>query len=91
VPSFAAEKIRKLGQDIGIKNILVLGNRVKGVEDEQLIRESLSDFKIIGFIPEHEEIIAADREGVRPFDDKETIPPSVYDIVHKLEKMKNDV
>ena len=87
----AAERIRKLGQDIGIKNILILGNRVKGVEDEQLISQSLSDFRIIGFIPEHEEIVAADREGVRPFESKETIPSSVYDIVHKLEQMTNDV
>jgi len=84
----AAERIRKLGRDIGIKNILVLGNRVKGAEDEQLIKESLSDFEIIGFIPEHEEISSADRDGVRPFDDGETIPGSVLDIAHKLEEMK---
>ncbi len=84
----AAERIRKLGRDIGIKNILVLGNRVKGTEDEHLIRESLADFEIIGFLPEHEEISSADREGVRPFDGAENIPGSVLDIVHKLENMK---
>ncbi len=40
----AAERIRKLGQDIGIKKIVVLGNKVRSVEDENLITESLSDF-----------------------------------------------
>lgn len=84
----AAERIRKLGRDIGIKNILVLGNRVKGVEDEQLIRESLADFEILGFLPEHEEISSADRDGVRPFDTSGTIPESVFSIVRKLEKLK---
>ncbi len=84
----AAERIRKLGRDIGIKNILVLGNRVKNEEDEQLIRESLADFEIIGFLPEYEEISSADRDGVRPFDAGEDIPEPILDIVRKLEKMK---
>ena len=86
----AAERIRKLGRDIGIKNILVLGNRVKGAEDEQLIRESLADFEILGFLPEHEEISSADRDGVRPFDTSETIPESVFNIVRKLEKLRKN-
>ncbi len=40
----AAAKIRKLGQDIGIKNILILGNRVNGPEDEEIIRRILVRF-----------------------------------------------
>ena len=47
----AADKIRKLGEDIGIKKILILGNRVNGPEDEELIRQSFADFEIIGFVP----------------------------------------
>ena len=85
----AAEKIRKLGKDIGIKNILILGNRVKGPEDEELIRESLPDFEIIGFIPENDEIVAADRAGNRAFDDIADAPKELYDIVDKLNTMKN--
>ena len=38
----AADKIRKLGTDIGIKNIVVLGNRVRSDEDKKLIKESTS-------------------------------------------------
>jgi CO dehydrogenase maturation factor len=86
----AADRIRKLGRDIGIKNILVLGNRVKGVEDEQLIRDSLADFEILGFLPEHEEISSADRDGVRPFDASGTIPESVFNIVRKLEELRKE-
>jgi len=86
----AAERIRKLGRDIGIKNILVLGNRVKNSEDEELIRESLADFEILGFLPEHEEIVSADRGGVRPFATVDDIPEEVFAIVEKLENMKID-
>jgi len=80
----AAERIRKLGRDIGIKRIVVLGNRVRNREDQALIEESLSDFEIIGFLPEMEEIISADRKGVRPFDDPSTIPEEFRIIARKF-------
>jgi CO dehydrogenase maturation factor len=84
----AAVKIRKLGQDIGIKNILILGNRIKGAEDEQLIRETLPDFEIIGFLHEQSEIIEADRAGRRAFEDIANAPKELYEVVAKLSAMK---
>ncbi len=80
----AAEKIKKLGSDIGIKNIYVIGNRIKSELDKDLIKESMKDFTILGFIPEYEEIANADREGIRPFDDISTIPEEFQTIVDKL-------
>lgn len=84
----AADKIRKLGTDIGIKRIIVLGNRVRNEEDRELIRSSLSDFEILGFLPEQEEIVAADRGGLRPYDDLATAPPELFAIVKKLMDLK---
>jgi CO dehydrogenase maturation factor len=84
----AAEKIRKLGRDIGIKKILILGNRVNGPEDEKLIRQSLPDFEILGFVPEQQEIVEADRAGRRAFDDIAMAPRELFAIVDKLAAMK---
>ena len=84
----AAEKIRKLGRDIGITNFFVLGNRIKDEEDKKLIRESLSDFEILGFLHENDEIVAADRAGVRAFDNIESAPEELFDIVDSLTAMK---
>jgi CO dehydrogenase maturation factor len=84
----AAEKIRQLGKDIGIKRIVVLGNRVRNELDKELIRSSLPDFEIIGFIPEHDEIVAADREGLRPFDDIANVPQELFDAASHLESYK---
>ncbi|NNK14030.1 MAG: AAA family ATPase [Desulfofustis sp.] len=84
----AAEKIRKLGSDIGIKKIVVLGNRVRNEEDEELIRSSLDDFEIVGFLPEHDEIVDADRYGRRPFDDIGMAPPQLSAIVSELMSYK---
>lgn len=80
----AAERIRKLGNDIGIKRIVVLGNRVRSLADEQLIKESLSDFEIIGFMPEMAEIADADREGRRPFEDISTVPEELKQLAAKF-------
>lgn len=87
----AAVKIRKLGADIGIKQIFVIGNRVKNSDDEQLIRESLPDFKIIGFLPEDDEIVAADRKGRRPYDDISTVPEEFTQLVEKLTVLNSEV
>jgi CO dehydrogenase maturation factor len=80
----AADTIRKLGRDIGIKNIVVLANRVRGPEDEQLIRDSLPGFEILGFIPEHGEIVASDRAGTRPFEQIEDAPEELRAIADNL-------
>ena len=80
----AAGKIKKLGQDIGIKRIVVLGNRVKGPEDEELIRSSLPGYEILGFLPEMPEIITSDRDGVRPFENIHDAPKALFEIAEKL-------
>ena len=81
----AAGQIKQLGEDLKIKKILVIGNRVKDPEDEDLIRNSFKDMEILGFIPEMTEISEADRKGVRPFDqDIDAVPQALKDIVEKL-------
>jgi len=84
----AADKIKKLGTDIGIKNIVVLGNRIRSEEDKQLIRESMPDYEILGFIPEMDEIVNSDRDGTRPFDDITQIPEELKEITKKLLKQE---
>ncbi|MCP3875209.1 MAG: AAA family ATPase [Desulfobacteraceae bacterium] len=80
----AADKIRKLGQDIGIQNIVVLGNRVRSEADKQLIKDSMPDYEILGFIPELDEIVESDRTGNRPFDDINDIPRELKEVTKKL-------
>ncbi len=84
----AAETIRRLGHDIGIKRILVLGNRVRDAEDEALIREALPDYQIIGFLPENDEIVQADRQGRRPFDQIAEAPRQLHEAAAQLLNLK---
>ena len=86
----AADKIKKLGQDIGIKKIVILANRVRDKEDVELIRSSLPDFEIIGYIPEHDEIVSADRKGVRPFDNITDAPVELRDAVQRIASFRRE-
>lgn len=80
----AAHRIKKLGEDVGIKRFLVLGNRVRNKEDEALIQDDLKDFEIMGFIPELTEVADADREGVRPFENIEDAPDALNQLADRL-------
>ncbi len=69
-----AYQIKRLASDLGIKNIAVVGNKIRNKEDEKFIRENLKDFDFLYFIPFKKEIIEADLEGVAVFEkDRETL------------------
>ncbi len=85
----AAAQIKKLGSDIGIKNIIILGNRVRNEEDKSLIRNTLPEFDILGFLPEMDEIVQADRDGVRPFENIEDAPQVLFEIAQKLSDLQS--
>jgi len=45
-----AFRIKRLAQEIGIKKILVIGNKVTGQRDRNFIKEKFTDIEIAGFI-----------------------------------------
>ena len=65
----AAVKIRGLGEELKIKHIAVVANRVRNPEDLEAVRRAQPGMEIIGTLPLDEEIARADRAGVRPFED----------------------
>ena len=44
--------------------------------------------KILGFLPELDEIVKSDRDGTRPFDDIANIPEELKQIAQKLLALK---
>jgi CO dehydrogenase maturation factor len=63
-----AQTISRLAADIGINEIYVVGNKVRGQADRDFITEGLPGFKILGFLSESPLAIEADRRGVSVFD-----------------------
>lgn len=63
-----ALQINRLAQEIGIKNIALVGNKVRNKSDREYLKISLPDFPFLGFIPYHQDFIEADINGGQPFE-----------------------
>lgn len=58
-----ALQVEKMCGDIGLGNLLYIGNKTRGAEDERFLREALGE-RLVGCIPYSEELRRSDREGV---------------------------
>jgi CO dehydrogenase maturation factor len=76
--------VRKLSQDLGIKKLYIVGNKVMDVSDNELIRKNLEGFTVLGSMSYNEKVIEADKRGVSPFDIDEKIKTEVKHIVDTL-------
>ncbi len=81
-----AKQIKKLGEDLKIKNMMIVGNKVNSDQDRKIIKENLSDFHILGHMSFNPKILQADREGKSPYDIDEKIKDEVRGILTELEK-----
>ncbi|MBU4536097.1 MAG: AAA family ATPase [Euryarchaeota archaeon] len=70
-----AQRIKKLAEDIGVKNILAVINKVSTKQEESFVQEKLKelDIGVIGSIPRDQMVIKADMEG-RPLTDYDDSP-----------------
>jgi CO dehydrogenase maturation factor len=58
-----ARSIRGLATDMGIKNFFIVGSKTRNEEDRKFIRESLPEFKVLGFLNYNDDIAEADKMG----------------------------
>ena len=63
-----AEHIRQLAAEIKLNQIFIVGNKVRGPNDEAFLKKHLSDFDILGFLPYADTLIEADLNGASPYD-----------------------
>jgi CO dehydrogenase maturation factor len=82
-----AKQIKKLGEDLRIKNMMIVGNKINSDQDRQIIEENLSDFPVLGHMSFNPKILQADREGKSPYDIDEKIRNEVKAILTELERM----
>ena len=81
-----ARQIKKLGEDLKIKNMMIVGNKVNSDQDKSIIEDNLSDFPVLGHMSFNPKILQADREGKSPYDMDEKIKEEVRGILGELEK-----
>jgi CO dehydrogenase maturation factor len=81
-----AKQIKKLGEDLHLKKMMIVGNKVASDEDRRIIEENLPDFPVLGHMSFNPKVIQADREGRSPYDMDEKIREEVRGILKELEK-----
>jgi CO dehydrogenase maturation factor len=58
-----AASVRRMAEEIGVKNVAIVGNKVCGPEDEAWFAEVLEGEEPLGLLPWNETIRRADRDG----------------------------
>jgi CO dehydrogenase maturation factor len=79
-----AGHIKKLASEIGLKNIGLVGNKIRGQKDEEFLKKHLNNFEFLGFIPQDEALIEADLDGVSPYDVDSIAKTNVKEMIAKL-------
>ena len=77
-----AEAVKRLAEDLKVKNIGVVGNKVRHAKDEEFIRNGLAGFEVLGFIPYSDDVVEADLTGKAVYD----LSPTTVEAVRKIYK-----
>jgi len=81
-----AEKISKLGKQLGVKHVLVVANKVANSVEEKFIKDTCEKFnlELLGIMPLDRGLVEADLKGIAPIDYN---PNSIT--IKAIEKIKN--
>ena len=81
----SAKRILTMANEIGLTEFRFVGNKVKNPEDIEFIKNSLSDYDFLGFVPYSEDFLQADRRGVSIVDTiGDDLRSTFEDILSKL-------
>jgi CO dehydrogenase maturation factor len=79
-----ALKIRQLARDIGVPNIVVVGNKIKSDKEKDFIIANLPGFKFIGFIPYDQAVIDSDLANLAVIGSSPRVMAAVKEIFNSL-------
>lgn len=80
------KNVKRLAEDLGVRRVRVVANKVRGAEDEEFIRSRIPAEDLLGFIHYNAEVIDADRQGKSPFDVSRTATDEIRKIKEILEQ-----
>ena len=83
-----ARHIQKLANELHLKRVLLVGNKIRTPQDEAFLKETLPDFTFLGFLPYSDTLGQADMKGQSPYDAADnSYRQRFVDIVHQLEAL----
>ncbi len=79
-----ALNIKELAAEIGLRNIAVVGNKVRTPSDREFLISSLPGFEFLGFIPYDQAIVDADLASLPILDASQEVKAAVREIYRAL-------
>jgi CO dehydrogenase maturation factor len=80
------KNVKRLAADLGVKQVSVVANKVRGPEDEEFIRSKIPAEDLLGFIHYNPEVIDADRQGKSPYDFSQRLNDEIRTIKEKIDQ-----
>jgi len=80
-------KVKELTAQLGVKNVKVVANKIRTVEDEAFILENVPEADFLGFIHYNPDVAQADRLGRSPYD----ISPSAVEEIRAIKQKLDSV
>jgi len=79
-----ALSIKKLAKEIGVPNIVIVGNKVRNQSDREFLTSSLPGFEFLGFIPYDQAIVDADLANLSLLDSSQPVANAVRSVYQAL-------
>jgi CO dehydrogenase maturation factor len=80
-----AKHIKSLASDIGIKRIVIVGNKVRKKSDEEYILENLKEMGVLGFLSFDDKLIESDMSGIPVFEKYKNQITMIIDKISQVE------
>lgn len=81
-----AVQVKKLAQELGIKKVFVVANKVRSESDVSFIRNAVGDMELVGTMSFSDTIMEADIKGLPSYKASETVVNEARKIKASLEK-----
>lgn len=79
------KNVKRLAEDLGVKQVRVVANKVRDEEDAQFIRNQIPAEDLLGIIHYNIEVIDADRKGRSPYDFSESATNEIRKIKETID------
>ncbi len=83
-----AGTIKRLAGDLGVKRILLVGNKVRDERDKEYLKKALNGFEFLGFLDYDGDIIEADLNSVCPAETAKKAKDAVGEMADRLLALK---
>jgi CO dehydrogenase maturation factor len=82
-----AAQIKKLANDIGLKRLYLVGNKVRNSDEAEFLKSESPQIPLLGFLPVDLAVQEADRLGIPVFDHVPSVRESAERIMKQLENL----